>query len=106
MPGLSLPGCSSREKTGAFIYTWFLCFWRTCSGDIVLLHHRAGKEGPGDYQPSLFLRTPPEGKGEGHRDVVRCMWHDVRVSPIAPLQTAKGLPCGELSVRIVVFFTI
>jgi hypothetical protein len=44
------------------------------------MHHRAAKEGLGDYQPSLFLRTPPEGKGEGHRDVVRCMWHDVRVS--------------------------
>jgi hypothetical protein len=53
------------------------------SGDIVLMHHVAegkGGSGPGRYEPSMFLRTPQEGTGVGHRDVIRSVWHDVRVS--------------------------
>lgn len=54
------------------------------------MHHQAAKrsnnasgddvEAGGRYEPSAFLLTPPEGRGNGHRDVVRCLWHDVRVS--------------------------
>lgn len=59
-------------------------------GDIVLMHHRQkaqdkseGNES-GEWQPSLFLRPPPSSGGLGHADVVRCLWHDVRVSLSRP----------------------
>ena len=33
----------------------------------------------GVYEPSAFLYTPKDGR-VGHRDVVRCMYHDPSVS--------------------------
>jgi hypothetical protein len=48
-------------------------------GDVVLLHHRQGKQGDGGrYHASAFLMSPPGG--HGHKDVVRCLYHDARVS--------------------------
>lgn len=46
------------------------------SGDVVLMHHRTikGSSG-GQYHASAFLRSP----ADGHKDVVRCMYHDVKV---------------------------
>lgn len=69
------------------------------SGDIVLMHHekiklsknakssiRNATNGFGDhssavhgaYEPSAFLYTPKDGRS-GHKDVVRCMYHDIQV---------------------------
>jgi hypothetical protein len=71
------------------------------SGDIVLMHHekirlskkfkssiRNGTNGfgahasavHGAYEPSAFLYTPKDGPS-GHKDVVRCMYHDIQVRP-------------------------
>ncbi|KAJ9118208.1 hypothetical protein QFC22_004114 [Naganishia vaughanmartiniae] len=66
------------------------------SGDIVLMHHEkikssssksnrngdpgsngANHSNAGVYEPSAFLYTPKDG-GLGHRDVVRCMYHDIQ----------------------------
>ncbi|KAJ9099843.1 hypothetical protein QFC21_003845 [Naganishia friedmannii] len=70
-------------------------------GDIVLMHHEkiksssskkskrngnsvngassngASVSNGGVYEPSAFLYTPKDG-GLGHRDVVRCMYHDIQ----------------------------
>ena len=53
-------------------------------GDVVLLHHRPGKRDDqaaaattGSYHASGFLMSPPGGNG--HKDVIRCLYHDVRV---------------------------
>ena len=103
------PSLGVNQKTGEAMialgnnaYVWIGWQWpetdRFSRGDVVLMHHekiKLSKEAKssirngndyngtltshGIYEPSAFLYTPKDG-GAGHRDVVRCMYHDPSVS--------------------------
>ncbi len=63
-----------KERIG-MVVNWLGC--DHSSGDIVLMHHRSIKGSTfGEYNASAFLLSP----AHGHKDVVRCMYHDVKVS--------------------------
>jgi hypothetical protein len=57
------------------------------SGDIVLVQHEIHKKAKksaldqkdtGTYESCAILRTPEDGS-RGHKDVVQCIYHDVKV---------------------------
>jgi hypothetical protein len=102
--------CIVKNSRIPCVLIFLLLFRFVClgSGDIVLMHHekiksasssskkskRNGDGGGGGvtssnganggvYEPSAFLYTPKDG-GLGHRDVVRCMYHDIQVKPRGP----------------------